>query len=618
MKNYNYREFDNEIILNLPKSEQKMDRFLEQLADGEVYSPELEDFSPSPDTYKRFNLKQCFETLEDLERKRQSEKKRAERLERSRAKKRYNLRKELYTQKLDFGEKEGYHDTCMSPRDKSNKLERMNQNRRERMKSYDKERKKNEKKRKVLDKERRESIEKLRIHEERFFDKIRSTKNEKMLRELDRYRVGKIKGYKNGRNSRPRMMMDKSTERVYLDEIDKKNRSRSRNRRTSNYGKKQNSKNKSIDNSVILDQFNGLFGDDADLDDSEELEELSYKEDGMEYPEMGGREFSRSRILPKDLSMSRSRSRNLDRSLNRSRGMNKSRSMSRIDRSGAKNRRWEVKISGEEEGMDLDEMSAQNAKEWDDLAAKLDQKRKKRNLTTGKKKNMKKSKSQMVINRGRTTTKKRLRGTQETKETHEEDLFNFQRELDRLKIKKDNKKNWGLEAMQLELENKLPSFNPYEEDSDSTYRQRGMIRSKSALTVKKKKFIGVPNNAERRIKERRKKMQEREALRKLEEESRSRQREYHSRGKSPQFAKNERSTLPDPGEQTIPPEDAIYKHQHFKNSVSKKELVPVKTNLDMLHTDELMGYYKEVMLKSRRDFVRHHRQQNLLKRLEYS
>lgn len=48
----------------------------------------------------------------------------------------------------------------------------------------------------------------------------------------------------------------------------------------------------------------------------------------------------------------------------------------------------------------------------------------------------------------------------------------------------------------------------------------------------------------------------------------------------------------------------------------EKPDVKVKVGLDMLHTDELLGYYKEVLSKSKRDLISHQRQQNYIKKLQ--
>lgn len=57
----------------------------------------------------------------------------------------------------------------------------------------------------------------------------------------------------------------------------------------------------------------------------------------------------------------------------------------------------------------------------------------------------------------------------------------------------------------------------------------------------------------------------------------------------------------------------------FKNHLTDEEKVNLGgVNLEMLHTDELMAYYRELILKGNRDSTAHHREQNTLKRLEYN
>lgn len=49
------------------------------------------------------------------------------------------------------------------------------------------------------------------------------------------------------------------------------------------------------------------------------------------------------------------------------------------------------------------------------------------------------------------------------------------------------------------------------------------------------------------------------------------------------------------------------KSYKFENSIEEKEqeVLPVKVELSILHTDELLGYYKEVLSKGRKDFIAH-------------
>ena len=56
----------------------------------------------------------------------------------------------------------------------------------------------------------------------------------------------------------------------------------------------------------------------------------------------------------------------------------------------------------------------------------------------------------------------------------------------------------------------------------------------------------------------------------------------------------------------------------FKNRIDedeKKKLMAA--NIEMLHTDELMAYYRELISKGKRDFTEHQRFQNQIKKLEY-
>lgn len=52
----------------------------------------------------------------------------------------------------------------------------------------------------------------------------------------------------------------------------------------------------------------------------------------------------------------------------------------------------------------------------------------------------------------------------------------------------------------------------------------------------------------------------------------------------------------------------------FKNEF--KSGIKLKVGLDMLHTDELMNYYREVINKGKRDMITHQRQQNIIKKLK--
>ena len=62
----------------------------------------------------------------------------------------------------------------------------------------------------------------------------------------------------------------------------------------------------------------------------------------------------------------------------------------------------------------------------------------------------------------------------------------------------------------------------------------------------------------------------------------------------------------------------VWKFKNFYNEdLSGGNAYVLKSSLKMLDTDELMGYYKELLSKSRKDLIAHHRKRNLIKRLEY-
>ena len=57
---------------------------------------------------------------------------------------------------------------------------------------------------------------------------------------------------------------------------------------------------------------------------------------------------------------------------------------------------------------------------------------------------------------------------------------------------------------------------------------------------------------------------------------------------------------------------------YFKNSIEEEKSTKLNgVTLELLHTDELMAYYKELIAKGNRDFTEHQRLQNEIKKLEY-
>jgi hypothetical protein len=70
-----------------------------------------------------------------------------------------------------------------------------------------------------------------------------------------------------------------------------------------------------------------------------------------------------------------------------------------------------------------------------------------------------------------------------------------------------------------------------------------------------------------------------------------------------------------PRKRTFEKPKQLYK---FKNAITKAEKVNITgVNIELLHTDELMAYYRELIMKGNRDLTDHHRLQNEIKKLEY-
>jgi hypothetical protein len=64
--------------------------------------------------------------------------------------------------------------------------------------------------------------------------------------------------------------------------------------------------------------------------------------------------------------------------------------------------------------------------------------------------------------------------------------------------------------------------------------------------------------------------------------------------------------------------DARNVSYRFKNTLEESEKKgAMNVNIEMLHTDELMAYYRELIAKGNRDFSEHQRFQNQIKKLEY-
>lgn len=85
--------------------------------------------------------------------------------------------------------------------------------------------------------------------------------------------------------------------------------------------------------------------------------------------------------------------------------------------------------------------------------------------------------------------------------------------------------------------------------------------------------------------------------------------------------KNKDKGLDKWGVKSVPREknpDANKIAYRFKNNLEEEEMKKVMAvNIEMLHTDELMAYYRELISKGKRDFTEHQRFQNQIKKLEY-
>lgn len=184
----------------------------------------------------------------------------------------------------------------------------------------------------------------------------------------------------------------------------------------------------------------------------------------------------------------------------------------------------------------------------------------------------------------------------------EREITNFDRTL------KDLKKN----------EYYLRHMNPdhYGIDSNSPVRKKDLKRLnsfKKSMTPQR----GIPSNYDNlvRAREKRKKREKEREMRKIKLLGNENDEiEDMEKNFSPIFQQlkeeyRERST------NKKGKEKKKRKLHYFKNRF--KGETDAEVGLDMLHTNELMGYYQEVVDKGKRDFIQHHRKQNVLKKIEY-
>lgn len=161
----------------------------------------------------------------------------------------------------------------------------------------------------------------------------------------------------------------------------------------------------------------------------------------------------------------------------------------------------------------------------------------------------------------------------------------------------------------------LLHLNPdnYGLDSDSSIRKKDLRR----LNSFKKKLTqdrGIPNNLEQLAQNRRRKKEREEkkkaAMLQLENSVND------NREKSPTFLLLEKEYKEKKNkDKSTELKERKFKLYNFKNNYTGN--TDAKVGLDMLHTDELMGYYKEIVDKGKRDFIQHHRKQNIVKKVEY-
>lgn len=133
---------------------------------------------------------------------------------------------------------------------------------------------------------------------------------------------------------------------------------------------------------------------------------------------------------------------------------------------------------------------------------------------------------------------------------------------------------------------------------------------KSSTSFAKK---GIPNNLENLMKTREKRkdrIKKREIF--LEKSRNENIEDFEKNLEKIQKFENLRKSENSTSKKNIKKKRQLY---YFKNNF--EEEVDAKIGLDMLHTDELMGYYKEVVGKGKRDFIEHQRKQNVLKKIEY-
>ena len=201
----------------------------------------------------------------------------------------------------------------------------------------------------------------------------------------------------------------------------------------------------------------------------------------------------------------------------------------------------------------------------------------------------------------------------EVDKTNQSDLYSFEKEAKKLLHQKYSNRN---KARQSSVRRNRKQRDSYRRDKNkSTMKKKGpntQLNNKSTQKKQTRRMKGIPHHAEQRIDQRRRAEDAKQYL-----SSPDRQR-------SPEMTNNDQiraspSRLISRNKQSLSRKRMLASAQnlnYFKNKLSSDQLVGVRVGLDMLDTDELMNYYKELVNKGKRDFITHHRQQNTIKKLE--
>ena len=200
-------------------------------------------------------------------------------------------------------------------------------------------------------------------------------------------------------------------------------------------------------------------------------------------------------------------------------------------------------------------------------------------------------------------------------ETRESDLYQFEIEAAKLMDEKFGhlekpKKSKNGRKQQRSTVKKTPQGHrdPHSQLQSPSKRLRGSSTTKKSW----RKIRGVPTHAERRNLIREQNYLQKDEFFSPERGGLPRRRGSRSRSLARNSRSPTRRSLSRARRELTSPENINY----FRNRLGKDQIVGVKVGLDMLDTDELLNYYRELVQKGKRDFITHHRQQNTIKKLE--